>query len=56
MLPGGILEVDKDFLNEGYLSINDPEKMKNIIIQALKTTGSVADFETEVLKKFNLLQ
>lgn len=56
VLKGGVLDVDKDFLNEGHLSINDPEKMKEIIIQALKTTRSVTDFGSEILKKFNLLQ
>ena len=52
VLEGGILDVDKDFLNEGHLSINDP----GIIMEALKTTKSVAEFGTEVLKKLNLLQ
>ena len=52
ILPGGLLDVDKDFLNEGHLSINDP----GIIIEALKTTKSVAEFGTEVLKKLGLLQ
>lgn len=56
VLPGGMLDVDRDFLNEGHLSINDPEKIKEIIIQALKTTKSVADFGTEILKKLKLLQ
>ncbi|OGD31705.1 hypothetical protein A3C91_03135 [Candidatus Azambacteria bacterium RIFCSPHIGHO2_02_FULL_52_12] len=56
VLPGGVLDVDRDFLNEGHLSINDPEKIKQIIIETLKTTKSVADFGTEILKKFNLLQ
>jgi|SRR3989338_4173105 len=56
VLGGGVLDVDKDFLNDGHLSINDSGKMKEIIIQALKTTKSVAEFGTEILKKFNLLQ
>jgi len=51
ILPGGLLDVDKNFLNEGHLSINDP----GIIMEALKTTKSVAEFGTEILKKLNLL-
>lgn len=51
ILEGGILDIDKDFLNEGHLSINDP----GIIMEALKTTRSVAEFGTEILKKLNLL-
>ena len=52
VLDGGILDVDKDFLNEGHLSINDP----GFIMEALKTAKSVAEFGTEILKKLNLLK
>ncbi len=52
VLEGGILEVSEDFLNEGHLYINDP----GVIMEALRTTKSVAEFGTEVLKKVGLLQ
>jgi predicted acyltransferase (DUF342 family) len=52
---GGRLEINNDFLNSGDISINDPEKVKEIIIEVLKTSKSVADFGTELLKKLHLL-
>jgi hypothetical protein len=52
----GRLEVDKDFLNDGELFINDPEKIKQIIIEALKTTSTLSDLGIKILEKLNLLQ
>ena len=51
----GELNVNKEFLNSGDLSINDPEKIKQIIIESLGTSRTVAEFGLEILKKFKLL-
>lgn len=51
---GGNLEVNKDLINSGDILINDPEKIKEIIIESLKTTSSVAEFGTKLLKKLGL--
>jgi len=53
---GGCLDVQKDVLNSGDISINDPEKIKQIIIETLKTAGNLAEFGGELLKKLNLLK
>ena len=47
----GKLEVDSDMINTGDLSINDPEKIKQIILEALKTTKSVSDFGRIIIEK-----
>lgn len=52
ILEGGILDVNQDFLNKGGLTIND----SNIIAEALKTAGSVANLGTEILKKLHWLK
>jgi len=52
---GGELNVNKEFLNSGNLSINDPEKIKQIIVESLRTSKTVAEFGLEILKKFKLL-
>jgi hypothetical protein len=52
---GGRLDIQKDLLNSGDILINDPERIKEIIIEALKASSSVASFGTELLKKLNLL-
>lgn len=51
---GGQLDVKKDLINSGDISINDPEKIKQIIIESLKTTSNVAEFGTQLLKKLGL--
>jgi hypothetical protein len=53
---GGQLNVSKDILNSGDISINDPERLKQIIIETLKTTGTLANFGAELLKKLGLLR
>ncbi len=52
----GTLQVQKDLINSGDISISDPEKIKQIIIEALKATGSTAEFGLELLKKLNLFK
>lgn len=47
----GKLEVASDMTNTGDLSINDPEKIKEIILESLKTTKSVADFGKVIIEK-----
>lgn len=51
---GGHLLVSKELLNTGSISINDPEKIKQIIVETIKTTGSVAEFGSEFLKKLGI--
>jgi hypothetical protein len=53
---GGLLNVQKDILNSGDISINDPERIKQIIIETVKTTGNLAEFGSELLKKLGLLR
>lgn len=53
---GGNLQVDKEFLNHGDLLINDPERLKQIILESLKTTKTISEFGLEILKKLNLLK
>ena len=49
---GGELGINKDLLNEGDLTINDPEKIKEILIESLKTAKSLAELGNLILKKF----
>ncbi len=51
----GALEVAKNTFNDGKITIDDPVTYKEIVIEALKTTGNVADFGTQILKKLGLL-
>ncbi len=51
---GGKLDVKKDLINSGDITINDPEKIKEIIIESLKTTSSVAEFGIKLLEKLGL--
>ncbi len=53
---GGRLDIQKDVLNSGDISINDPEHIKQIIIETLKTTGNLVDFGKELLSKIGLLK
>lgn len=53
---GGQFEVHKDLINSGDISINDPEQLKQTIIEALKTTGTLAEFGSELLKKLGLFK
>jgi len=52
IFPGGELEVNKDLINEGSLIINDPERLKQFIIEAVKAAGSVAELGTKILTLF----
>lgn len=51
---GGQLNVNKDLINTGDIAVNDPEKIKQVIIESLKTTSNVAEFGTQLLKKLKL--
>ena len=51
---GGSIDVNKNLINTGDISVNDPEKIKQIIIESLKTTSNVAEFGTQLLKKLGL--
>ena len=53
ILEGGILDVNQDFLNKGDLTINDSNNIANAVLEALRTTRSVADLGTEILKKLH---
>ena len=48
----GTLNIKKDLLNSGDLIVNDPEKIKELLIQTVRTTGSVAELGTAILKNF----
>lgn len=48
----GELNVNKDIINTGDLIINDPEKIKELLVKLVCTTGNVAKLGTEVLKSF----
>jgi hypothetical protein len=56
ILEGGILDVNQDFLNKGDLTINDSNNIANAVLEALRTTRSVADLGTEILKKLHWLK
>ena len=47
----GILEVKKDLINEGNLLINDPEKIKQIVLEAFRTTKNLSDIGKIILMK-----
>lgn len=48
----GELNVMKDLVNEGDIKINDPEKIKELIIEIVKTSGSLAELGSNFLKTF----
>lgn len=52
VFPSGELNVNKDLINTGDLIINDPEKIKELLVKLVSTTGNVAELGTEVLKRF----
>lgn len=52
VLLNGELNVNKDLINTGDLIINDPEKIKELLVKLVSTTGNVAELGTEVLKRF----
>jgi len=54
ILEGGRLDVKKDLINSGDITINDPEKIKQIIIESLKTTSNLVEFGKQLLKKLGL--
>ena len=45
------LSINKDLVNEGKIKVNDPEKIKEIVLSALSTAKSVSDFGQTVLDK-----
>lgn len=49
----GALNVTKDTLNIGDINIGGKD-LKDVIIQVAKSTGTVAEFGTELLKKIGL--
>ncbi len=51
----GVLEIARNTFNNGNITIDDPITYKEIVIEALKTTGNVTEFGTQILKKLNLL-
>lgn len=51
---GGKLEIKNDLINSGDILINDPEKIKEIIIEALKAAKSVSDFGKSLIEKLFL--
>ncbi len=48
----GELNISKDLINSGDLIINDPEKIKEMLVETIKTVKSVSELGTEILKKF----
>lgn len=48
----GSLTVNKDVINTGDLIVNDPETIKELLLELVKTTGSVSELGTQVLKTF----
>ncbi|VVB66552.1 Uncharacterised protein [Candidatus Gugararchaeum adminiculabundum] len=47
----GELEVARNMLNEGKLSIDDPLTYKEAVLDAIKSTGTIAEFGAFILKK-----
>lgn len=52
VFPDGKFSIDGNLTNTGSLTINDPEKIKELLIELVRTTGTVAELGTEVLKRF----
>ena len=50
----GELEVARNMVNEGKLTVDDPITYKEIVLEGIKTTGSVAELGTYILKKLGL--
>jgi len=48
----GELDIKKDLLNAGDIKIQDSEKLKELFIECVKTSGNVADLGNTILKKF----
>lgn len=46
------ITIDKDLINEGKLSINDPEKIKSTLLEIAKTTTNVTEIGKKVMEKF----
>lgn len=48
----GELKVSKELINKGSLLINDPEKIKTLLIETVKTAGTAAELGKKVLNVF----
>ncbi|HAU98640.1 MAG: hypothetical protein UX04_C0002G0230 [Microgenomates group bacterium GW2011_GWF2_45_18] len=48
----GQLNVNKDLINTGDLLISDPEKIKTLLVEIVKTSGSLAELGSKVIDKF----
>lgn len=48
----GKMNVNKDLINTGVISINDPEKIKEMLVQMVKTSGTVAELGINILQTF----
>jgi hypothetical protein len=48
----GELTINKDLINTGDIVINDPEKIKSLLIETLKTSGNLAELGSNILKTF----
>ena len=45
------LLINKDLVNEGNIKVNDPEKIKEIVLTTLSTAKSVSEFGKSVLEE-----
>ncbi len=52
VFPNGELNVNKNLINTGDIIISDPEKIKELLIGAVKTSGSLAELGTNIIKTF----
>lgn len=52
VFPSGELHVEKELINAGDLLINDPEKIKTLLIESVKTAKSLADLGKTILETF----
>ena len=48
---GGAMVVGGILVNTGKLTVNDPQMMKQIIVESLRAAGDIAKFGTEFLKR-----
>ena len=52
VFPDGRFTIDGSLINMGSLTINDPEKIKQLLVELVKTSGNFATLGMEVLRRF----
>lgn len=52
VFPNGEININKDLFNTGDISVNDPERFKELLVQVVKTSGSLAELGSNIIKTF----